>query len=130
MASSTVEWRLCSSPAMVREEMRERVPVGGVWASTGTLSPYRSMTSRTLLRNAFATGVRANMARRWQPRREKMRTLVRRFPVVPISGTSTISMSCVISGVNSSEFRSYNRDTFLSSEYPKARASSEERNQG
>lgn len=91
----------------------------------GTLSPYRSMTSRTQRRNAFATGVRANMARRWQPRREKMRARPElSFLGSPFWPSATISISCVISGVNSSAFLRYRRDTISSPEYPKARASS------
>ena len=52
-----------------------------------------------LRRKALATGVRANMATRWQPRREKMRVGTVKLTV------SEISMTCVISGVNSSELR-------------------------
>lgn len=42
----------------------------------------------------------------------------------PFWPSATISISCVISGVNSSAFLRYRRDTISSPEYPKARASS------
>lgn len=58
--------------------------------SAGTRSPYCSMTSSTHLRNAFATGVRANMARRWQPRREKMRVGSSMTPVVKLTTVDII----------------------------------------
>ena len=67
-------------------------------SATGTLSPYCSITSSTHLRNALATGVRANIARRWQPRKLKMR--VSCGP--PSVGNVT---TAVIAGVNSSAWR-------------------------
>ena len=93
------------------------------WA-TGTLSPYCSITSSTQRRNALATGVRANMARRWQPRREKIRTRTVKLTV------SRFSTTCVMFSVNSSAFLSYRRLRVSSLAYPKARAISDDLNHG
>ena len=45
----------------------------GATESAVCSAAYFSSTFNTQRRNALATGVRANMATRWQPRREKMR---------------------------------------------------------
>lgn len=55
--------------------------------------------------HALATGVRANIARRWQPRREKMRVRTVKLTVPRFSTT------CVMFSVNSSALRSYMRQT-------------------
>ncbi len=57
-----------------------------------------SSTSRTQRRNDLATGVRANMARRWHPRRVNRRLFIGNAE----SALSEISTTCAMSDVNSS----------------------------